>query len=393
MHGLKPYKSYFSFTNNTDSDQVVDFCSIPKYGSLHYVGESIGGGILFYIFDDGLSGLVAHPSDLGSWQPWGSTSIKVGVETANIGYGKTNTNAIIAANGVGLYAAYSCSDLNSHDYDDWYLPSSHELIEMYSKKDIIGGFNTSHIYWSSTETLLSTTDAIAVDFSTGLIDDFGALSKASLRYVRPIRTHVFENPNVGEYLDAVIGGGIVETGFSNLSYSEFSDYCKAYKPIVSAIRIDGSNESQIRNNLALSRKELSGDSDRLEINPPYNLFQKVYSTGTINLLNYEEFRILPTNKMEYKINKGETIIVCFTTGISENDQTQNEFDIIDNYKGNTIEKKEQNSTTVLSADSESYILTDNKIDDNYRIFKTVSLVAVCGVLVLGIISLANYNYK
>ena len=69
MHGLKPYKSYFSFTNNTDSDQVVDFCSIPKYGSLHYVGEHIGGGILFYIFDDGLSGLVAHPSDLGSWQP------------------------------------------------------------------------------------------------------------------------------------------------------------------------------------------------------------------------------------------------------------------------------------------------------------------------------------
>lgn len=393
MHGLKPYKSYFSFTNNTDSDQVVDFCSIPKYGSLHHVGEHIGGGILFYIFDDGLSGLVAHPSDLGSWQPWGSTSIYVGAATASIGYGKINTDMIVAANGLGFYAADSCLSLNSQGYNDWYLPTSHELSDMYAKKDIIGGFNTSHVYWSSTENLSSISDALSVDFSNGLIFNDGSDSKANLRYVRPIRTHVFENHNVGEYLQSTIGYGIVESNFSNLSYSEFSDYCKAYKPIVSGIRIDATTENQIRNNLALSRKELSGDADRLEINPPYNLFQKVYSTGTINLLNYEGFRILPTNKMEYKINKGETIIVCFTTGISENDQTQNEFDIIDNHKGDKIEKKEQNSTTVLSADSESYTLTDNKIDDNSRIFKTVSLVAVCGVLVLGIISLANYNYK
>lgn len=48
-----------------------------------------------------------------------------------IGTGQTNTTEIVAAQGVGSYAAQGCNDLTIGDYSDWFLPSIDELMEMY----------------------------------------------------------------------------------------------------------------------------------------------------------------------------------------------------------------------------------------------------------------------
>ena len=78
-----------------------------------------------------------------------------GASGTAIGTGSTNTDAIISSQGnLVSYAAKLCADysvtLNSVVYNDWYLPSIDELKELYSKKNIIGGFANS-LYWSSTE--------------------------------------------------------------------------------------------------------------------------------------------------------------------------------------------------------------------------------------------------
>ena len=44
--------------------------------------------------------------------------------------------------------------INDVQYGDWYLPSWHELIKLVSVEVAISasGYNSSHYYWSSTET-------------------------------------------------------------------------------------------------------------------------------------------------------------------------------------------------------------------------------------------------
>jgi hypothetical protein len=80
-----------------------------------------------------------------------------------------NTNAIVAAQGAGSYAAKLCADLVLNGYGDWYLPSINELHKLYSNRSSIGEFTTDS-YWSSSE--LSSSEgvanlALAIFFGTG----------------------------------------------------------------------------------------------------------------------------------------------------------------------------------------------------------------------------------
>jgi hypothetical protein len=138
----------------------------------HYVGEIWGGGIVFFVYDDGRHGLIASLFDLdnGNGASWGLYDINVS-NCESMTDGATNTAAIIAAGGLGDDAAGLCDTFSAGGYTDWYLPSNRELY-LLAKRDLLidqildndgdpltNGLSqefespTYGRYWSSTERL------------------------------------------------------------------------------------------------------------------------------------------------------------------------------------------------------------------------------------------------
>jgi hypothetical protein len=122
------------------------------------------GGWIFYdkgSYSDGWRYLEAAQSNFINKQKWwnGTNEIRTGAIGVDVGTGKANTAAIIAAHAQGAgddYAAKVCDDYivikDENIYDDWFLPSKGELNLMYTSLKIygVGGF-TDEEYWSSTE--------------------------------------------------------------------------------------------------------------------------------------------------------------------------------------------------------------------------------------------------
>ena len=140
----------------------------------HYVGESYGGGIVFYVYDNGRHGLIASTTDQDPAIQWYNGTKRYTNTTGDgIGAGKMNTMLIVAIqtddDPVGNFAAKVCADYSvtaiGENFGDWYLPSKYELAILFMQKDMIGNF-TSDYYWSSTE--FSSISAWCQDFSTGI---------------------------------------------------------------------------------------------------------------------------------------------------------------------------------------------------------------------------------
>jgi hypothetical protein len=116
----------------------------------NYIGNSYGGGIIFYIDATWQHGLIASTSDQGTGTAWGCEGTNIGGTSTSIGTGQTNTTAIVNGCSQAGIAARICDDLLLNGYSDWFLPSSSELNQIYLKKNIIGGF-ADDVYWSSSE--------------------------------------------------------------------------------------------------------------------------------------------------------------------------------------------------------------------------------------------------
>jgi len=157
---------------------------------LHYVGESYGGGIVFYVYDNGRHGLVAATSDQDAGVEWYNGTDRYTNTTGNgIGAGEMNTTLIIALqtndNPLGNFAAKVCADfsvtINGENYGDWYLPSRLELTYLFINKDVVGNF-ANNFYWSSTE--FSSISAWGQNMANG---SFYNLKKSTPYAVRAIR--------------------------------------------------------------------------------------------------------------------------------------------------------------------------------------------------------------
>jgi hypothetical protein len=113
------------------------------------------GGLVFYDKGNNWGGwryLEAAPSDVSAGIQWYNGSY-VDVKTdTKIGSGKANTDAIIAAQWNGSYAAQLCRDLTTGGFSDWFLPSKDELNLLYTvlAKNGQGGF-AKEWYWSSSQ--------------------------------------------------------------------------------------------------------------------------------------------------------------------------------------------------------------------------------------------------
>jgi hypothetical protein len=161
----------------------------PSAGSTHTIGESYGGGIVFYVWDDGAHGLIAATADLGS-KKWGTDGTLIYSIRDGIGAGKYNTERIIQnikSSDIGYtsdytqYAAYVCATYKGGNFADWYLPSKYELNLLYLQKTVVGGF--SGYYWTSSE--YASRDVTHQNFTDG--DNSGGMTKSLTRNVRPIR--------------------------------------------------------------------------------------------------------------------------------------------------------------------------------------------------------------
>jgi hypothetical protein len=128
----------------------------------HYIGESYGGGIVFYAYDNGQHGLIVATTDQSSSIRWyAGTYTNTMAKTDGVGAGKANTAMIIANQGNGdgsTYAARICNEysvaVDGVTYGEWYLPSKFELNLLYLQKSVAGSFTSiSGYYWSSTEWL------------------------------------------------------------------------------------------------------------------------------------------------------------------------------------------------------------------------------------------------
>ena len=158
--------------------------------SSHYIGESYGGGIIFFVYDNGQHGLIAAVQDQDFGIGWYNGVLRYTNTVGDgVNAGAMNTTLIISLqtndNPVGSFAAKKCADYsvtaNGVTYGDWYLPSKYELAKLYSQKNVVGGFRDDY-YWSSTE--LSSITAWSQNFSNG--DRFN-LDKSLPYCVRAIR--------------------------------------------------------------------------------------------------------------------------------------------------------------------------------------------------------------
>ncbi len=150
-------------------------------GSSHYVGEFYGGGVVFYVWDNGQHGLICAIEDQDGWgygipQPtwrWyaGTYFCTDAIGVLPLG-GEMNTAIIIAStaaagNDHARYAARVAHEYyipftyytEEEVFGDWYLPAREELLLMCMNYDVIdataiangGSAFTNAYYWSSSE--------------------------------------------------------------------------------------------------------------------------------------------------------------------------------------------------------------------------------------------------
>ena len=209
-NGKKYYvRAYATNTQGTAYSNQITFNTALLTGNASslVLGQSYGGGILFYIAPDGQSGLVVTSQNIGNY-PWGCSGTLVNNTSKGLGAGNNNTNAILGVCTANS-AAKACQDLISGGCDDWYLPSWDELILMRENLHAVGIGSLSGWTWSSSET--DETIALAYDWSCGNV-----MTKTNVLGVRAIRRFSINNTTSTPTLSI---NGISKNAFHSVTIS------------------------------------------------------------------------------------------------------------------------------------------------------------------------------
>jgi hypothetical protein len=145
------------------------------------IGQSFGGGIIFYIDGSGQHGLISSTSDQAAGVFWGCSGALIGGTGTALGTGQANTTAIITGCSDPVIAARLCDELVMNGYSDWFLPSKDELNQMYLQRTVIGSFTNSG-FWSSSEN--DATTAWYQNFQSGGVYNPDKSSYLHLRAIR-----------------------------------------------------------------------------------------------------------------------------------------------------------------------------------------------------------------
>jgi exo-beta-1,3-glucanase (GH17 family) len=142
-------RAYATTAAGTAYGNEISFTSTQN--TTFSIGQNYGGGIIFHIDGSGQHGLIAASDDELSSMPWSNGSfVATGATSAT--NGSANTTQIINAQGnTGSYAAKACRDYTGGGFTDWFLPAKDQLHILYGQRNVVGGFNNSAFYWSSTE--------------------------------------------------------------------------------------------------------------------------------------------------------------------------------------------------------------------------------------------------
>jgi hypothetical protein len=172
-------KAYATNSVGTAYGEQVSFTTLtPAFA----IGQSYGGGIIFYIDGTGQHGLISATTNQSTGAEWGCFGTTItGADGTAIGTGNQNTIDIEAGCTTAGIAADICANLTLGGYSDWFLPSKDELNQMYVQRAAIGGFSFAHHYWSSSE---SNYYAWRQFFGSGYQNES---NKANEHYVRCVR--------------------------------------------------------------------------------------------------------------------------------------------------------------------------------------------------------------
>jgi len=166
--------------------------SVPTESGNHYVGELMGGGIVFYVDHTGQHGLIGSLRNVSS--AWSNISSEIGTTEFSSWNGLVNSNTISAQTGHVASAARYCLDFANGGFDDWFLPAADQLNLLYNARYEVNKILASDgdpateilwqtSYWTSTEYVV-TFMALALNMLDGTS---ACLDKAAVLPVRAIR--------------------------------------------------------------------------------------------------------------------------------------------------------------------------------------------------------------
>ena len=139
--------------------------------TVYNVGDYAQGGVVFWVDpSDSTKGLVCAISDQTTAERW-NVDANSNIPNAiglGIGTGSSNSDEIISTYGLGgnNYAAKITYNYGGGGYDDWFLPSRDELLEIYSNKGTINSSCTSNGGTSLSESDWYWSSSIGTDQST-----------------------------------------------------------------------------------------------------------------------------------------------------------------------------------------------------------------------------------
>ena len=184
ISGLNPLTTYYvrSFARN---DLGISYGSEVSFRTSQLaVGDFYGGGYVVNIDTLTRTGLVCAPTDTG-WHVWGCMGTNIIGTSSALGSGQNNTNLILAGCGARPIAASVCADLVLNGYDDWFLPSSQELLLAYTRLRPMNIGNLGPGNYTSTQ--INSDLVNDVNTSGGFIGIIGQAFKWQNSGVRPFR--------------------------------------------------------------------------------------------------------------------------------------------------------------------------------------------------------------